>query len=52
MRAGSAIADDYMNGRTNLTKAQISEFSLSVTVISSFILDAIVTWSSEFIQRV
>ena len=52
MRAGQALAESYIQGRVNLTKSQIAEFNLSVSVLSGYVLDAIVTWGNEFNDRV
>lgn len=52
MRAGSALADDYMRGRHQLTIEELDNFSISVTILSAFILNAIETWGKEFIARV
>jgi hypothetical protein len=41
----------YMNNETNLTAAQIDEFTLGAVVLSSYILDAMSTWSSEFASK-
>jgi hypothetical protein len=38
----------YINNETNLTAAQIDEFTLGTVVLSSYILDAMSTWSNEF----
>lgn len=46
MRAGSALAGDYMRGRQKLTVEELNNFSISVTVLSAFVLNAIDTWSN------
>ena len=46
MRTGFKTAEAYIEGRTNLTKEEISEFSLSVAVLSAYVLDAIVLWGN------
>lgn len=51
MRAGSALADDYIRGRRELSVEEINNFSISVSVLSAFVLNAIVTWGNEFIER-
>lgn len=52
MRAGHELADSYINGRSKITTAQLDEFSLSVAVLSGYILDAITTWGTEFNDQV
>ena len=46
MKTGQILAESYLQGRTNLTKAKLDEFSLSVAVLSGYILDAIVVWGN------
>ena len=46
MRAGQMLADSCIMGTANLTKSKINEFSLSVAVLSGYVLDAIVTWGN------
>lgn len=46
MKTGQILAESYIQGRTNLTKAKLDEFSLSVAVLSGYVLDAIVVWGN------
>lgn len=46
MRVGHNMAESYINGRSNLTVDKLDEFSLSVSVLSGYILDAITTWGT------
>jgi hypothetical protein len=46
MREGSKEADNYMHGVIELNSTQLAEFSQSVSVLSAYILDAIITWGT------
>ncbi len=45
-KIGHKIAYSYINNESSLDATQLDEFSLSVTVLSAYSLDAITTWGN------
>lgn len=52
LRYGQRLGENCIYNRTNLTAAQLDEFTLGGTVLSAYVLDAITTWVSEFASKV
>ena len=52
MRYAFYQSTNYIKGDQLMSKSELDEFSKSVAVLSAYILDAIVTWGSEFNTRI
>lgn len=52
LRYANKLGDMCINNKTTLSSNLLDDYTLASTLLSSYILDAITTWTAEFSQRI